>query len=135
MHRGNYRRYHARALAYAKRYVARRYRTDLSFRMGVVLRSRIYAALKGRRKDFRAAEIIGCSIDQLRAHLESKFKPGMSWANHSVHGWHIDHQKPCCKFDLSKITEVKKCFHFSNLQPLWASENLSKQGFYVEVAA
>ena len=52
----------------------------------------------------------------------------MTWENHTTHGWHIDHVKPCAVFDLSKPEEQKKCFHYTNLQPLWAKENLSKSG-------
>jgi hypothetical protein len=55
---------------------------------------------------------------------EKKFKPKMSWNNYGK--WHIDHIKPCCSFNLSKSEEQRKCFHYSNLQPLWAKENLSK---------
>jgi DNA/RNA endonuclease G (NUC1) len=62
----------------------------------------------------------------LKAHLEAKFLPGMTWDNYGVHGWHIDHIIPCAAFDLSKETEQRKCFHFTNLQPLWAKDNLRK---------
>lgn len=50
----------------------------------------------------------------------------MNWGNHGLEGWHIDHIIPCNAFDLSDESQQKKCFHFSNLQPLWAFENLSK---------
>lgn len=70
--------------------------------------------------------LIGCSINQLREHLESLFKPGMTWANHGKRGWHIDHKLPCNSFDLRDVNEQKKCFHYTNLQPLWWNENLSK---------
>ena len=52
----------------------------------------------------------------------------MSWDNYG--DWHIDHIRPCCSFDLSKIEEQEKCFHYSNLQPLWAEENMTKGGKY-----
>ena len=70
--------------------------------------------------------LIGCSLEELKKHLESQFKPGMSWKNRGRNGWHIDHIKPCASFDLSKSEEQHKCFHYSNLQPLWAKENLRK---------
>jgi len=61
----------------------------------------------------------------------------MSWTNHGnghngkgMKEWHIDHSQPCCKFDLSKESEQRKCFHYSNLQPLFATENLVKGGKY-----
>ena len=50
----------------------------------------------------------------------------MSWDNYGLHGWHVDHIKPCASFDLSKPIEQRKCFNFNNLQPLWAIDNLRK---------
>jgi hypothetical protein len=60
----------------------------------------------------------------LKGYLAGKFKDGMTWENHGE--WHIDHIKPCASFNLLDEGEQKKCFHYTNLQPLWASENLSK---------
>ena len=71
--------------------------------------------------------LIGCSIEKLKKHFEKQFKSDMSWFNYGK--WHIDHIKPCCKFDLRKISEQKKCFHYTNLQPLWAKENFRKNKF------
>jgi hypothetical protein len=50
----------------------------------------------------------------------------MTWQNYGYYGWHIDHIKPCASFDLRKPSEQRKCFHYSNLQPLWAKDNLQK---------
>jgi desulfoferrodoxin (superoxide reductase-like protein) len=58
--------------------------------------------------------------------LEKQFKLGMNWDNYGRSGWHIDHIKPCASFDLTKKEEQLKCFHYTNLQPLWARENLIK---------
>lgn len=52
----------------------------------------------------------------------------MSWDNFGE--WYIDHIKPCCSFDLTDIEQQKKCFHYTNLQPLWAIDNLKKSGKY-----
>lgn len=68
--------------------------------------------------------LLGCTGEEFKHHLESKFQPGMSWENMS--GWHIDHIRPCVSFDLTDLEEQKRCFHFSNLQPLWALENQKK---------
>lgn len=69
----------------------------------------------------------GASVSEVRAHLESRFKPGMTWDSHSFTGWHIDHIRPIASFDLSDPVHVAACFHYTNLQPLWAKENLDKR--------
>jgi len=63
-------------------------------------------------------------------HIESQFDNKMTWQNHSFRGWHIDHIKPCASFDLTKPEEQKKCFHYTNLRPLWSSENSHKHSYY-----
>jgi len=87
---------------------------------------RIWRALKGDvKKSKKTMELIGCSIDELKEHLESGFTDGMSWDNYG--DWHVDHIVPCKSFDLSNPREQKKCFHYKNLQPLWAFDNRSKK--------
>jgi hypothetical protein len=76
------------------------------------------------KKTMRSVELLGCSIDNFRKHLESKFLEGMSWNNYGE--WHIDHIIPCSLFDLTNINEQKKCFHYTNQQPLWKLDNLRK---------
>lgn len=88
------------------------------------LRHRIYNALKRNTKSGHTLELIGCSIENLKLHIESKFKTNMSWSNYG--DWHVDHIRPCSSFDLSKPEEQMKCFYYTNLQPLWKSENRSK---------
>lgn len=81
--------------------------------------------LKLKKKHHYTMKLIGCSPDQLITYLENKLQKGMTWENYGTY-WHIDHIKPLAKFDLSKDEEIEKCFHFSNLQPLTAKENLEK---------
>ena len=90
------------------------------------MRRRIYGALKdgNASRDGRTEELLGCTIKECCKYIEEKFIDGMSWEN--MGEWHIDHIQPCSSFDLSKDDEQKKCFHFSNLQPLWKHDNLSK---------
>lgn len=90
------------------------------------LRSRLNKALKGGYKIGSAIGDLGCTIEELKAHLESQFQEGMTWDNWSKDGWHIDHIKPLASFDLADEEDLKKACHYTNLQPLWAKDNLSK---------
>ena len=105
-----------------------RLQSDVCFRIASRLRTRIYICIKIQKtsKSKPMLELLGCTIEELKQHLESKFLPGMTWENHTRDGWHIDHIKPCSSFDLSKEEEQRICFHYTNLQPLWAHENFSK---------
>lgn len=99
-----------------------------NYRMAHILRGRVQAAIKFRRgqKATKTTELIGCSIEVARQHIESQFKEGMTWQNHGMYTWHIDHIIPLETFDLTTIEGQKKAFHYTNLQPLFALENLSK---------
>ena len=107
-------------------YFKNKRKTDPNYQISDNLRSRLRKALKDQnvKKTQRTLDYIDCSIDFLKGWLESKFKEGMTWENYGE--WHIDHIKPCSKFNLSNEEEQKKCFNYKNLQPLWASENTSK---------
>jgi len=98
---------------------------DPKFKLSIILRSRILKALKGVKKNKSTLKLLGVKdIEFVWNYLEKSFKPGMKRENHGK--WHIDHIKPCASFDLTKASEQRKCFHYTNLQPLWASENLAK---------
>ncbi len=105
-------------------YINKRYKEDFNYRLLVLTRGRIRKALKRNSKNSSSLELLGCSIEQLKIHLEKQFLENMSWDNYGK--WHIDHKIPCSSFDLSDPEQQKKCFHFSNLQPLWAEDNLRK---------
>jgi len=106
-------------------YNRKRYQTDINWILRRRLRARMHQALKGILKSKKTMELLGIpNVDFLKTWIECKFKEGMTWENR--HLWHIDHIKPCSSFDLTKPEEQAKCFHYTNLQPLWASENLSK---------
>ena len=106
-------------------YERKKLKTDINFILRKRLRARLKAALKGKSRSKSTMELLGVPhIDFLKTWLECKFKEGMTWENR--HLWHIDHIKPCSSFDLTKPEEQAKCFHYTTLQPLWASENLSK---------
>ena len=115
-----------------KEYEKNRKLTDAEFKLLKTLRSRLGCAIKRQQsnKCDTTIELLGCSISFFKGFLESKFKEGMTWENHGE--WHIDHIKPCASFNLLNEDEQKKCFHYTNLQPLWASENLSKGCKYID---
>jgi hypothetical protein len=106
-----------------------RLKKDLNFKMKHQLGTRIRKVLNGVIKKSKSTnELVGCTIEQLWIHLEKSFKPGMTKENYGK--WHVDHIRPCASFDLSKPEEQAKCFHYTNLQALWAYENISKGAKY-----
>ena len=107
-------------------YLRKKYKQNLSFRILDNLRTRTKHTICGINKSDKTIKLLGCSIPEFRKHIEKQFKPGMTWKNHSLFGWHLDHILPCASFDLTKPEEQKKCFHYTNLQPLWAEDNLRK---------
>jgi len=107
-----------------------KYANDEFFRLNRVLRSRIKMALGNYKKSNKTKNLVGLDINDLKVYLESKFTEGMSWDNYGYYGWHIDHIKPCSLFDLSKEEEQKKCFHYTNMQPLWRLDNMKKSNKY-----
>lgn len=115
-----------------KRYYTNTYLEDVSHKLASRLRSRIRnAVINGKGiKSASTLELLGCSINEVRVHIESLWTDGMSWENYGTHGWHIDHIKPCAKFNLEDPEEQKKCFHYTNLQPLWAIDNYRKHDSY-----
>lgn len=108
-------------------YHSNRIKIDANFKLRCNLSKRIWNALKGICKSKSTVKLLGCDIEFLRCYLESKFIDGMSWENYGK--WHVDHVIPCVSFDLSKPEEQQKCFHFTNLQPLWAIDNFIKNRF------
>lgn len=96
----------------------------------VYLRTRVYNAMKGNWRSGSAVRDLGCSIIELKAHIESLFEPGMSWENwgQGAGKWHVDHVQPLASFDLSNPEEFLKAVNWKNLQPLWSHHNLSKAG-------
>lgn len=102
--------------------------TDPSFAIREVLTSRVKVAVAKQYSDKsqKTMGLIGCSITELLAHLESQFQPGMTWEKRGMHGWHIDHIIPCAAFDLTDPDQQAMCFHYTNLRPLWAKENKAK---------
>ena len=118
--------------AVARRAIKRKTDPHTKIRDNLSLRMRLALREQNLTKRNTTNELVGCSIQFLKKYLESMFYPNsetnkiMSWKNHSIKGWHIDHIKPCSKFNLKSLTQQKKCFNYMNLQPLWAKENILK---------
>jgi len=108
---------------YNKQYTAKRYSSDPIFKLKINQRSRVRSILKNQ-KNGSTTQFLGCSFEELKIYIESKFVDGMTWEN--MGKWHIDHIVPLASFDLNQESAKKIAFHYKNLQPLWAIDNLKK---------
>jgi hypothetical protein len=104
---------------------SKRLRWHLSRRMNLALRD------QGEYKRSSLSSYVGCTMPELRVWLEKQFKRGMTWENYGPY-WHVDHILPCASFDLADPNQVLQCFHFTNLRPLKAFDNVSKGGKITE---
>lgn len=111
---------------YNREYARDKRKNDPNFRIAKNLRNRVLSAIKRDQKVGSAVTDLGCSVEQLKLYLESKFQPGMSWDNYTKNGWHIDHIIPLSKFDLTDRNQFLRACHYTNLQPLWAIDNWRK---------
>ena len=109
--------------------VSNKLNTDVNYKIGEALRTRTRASIKRCANGCKAGSAVkdcGCSMEFLRAYLEARFQPGMTWKNWGGHGWHIDHITPLDAFDLTNREQFLTACHYTNLQPLWWYDNLSK---------
>ena len=112
----------------------KRYQQDKEFKIKTNLRNRLRQAIGSKSKIGSAVKELG-GVQEAIAHLESKFHPNpitgepMSWENHGVNGWHIDHIIPLSSFDFLNPEDLKKALYYTNLQPLWSKINLTKENF------
>jgi len=109
-------------------YLKKQYNSNIQFKLRIILRGRLNKALKNNQKIGCAIRDLGCTISELKFHVEGQFQQGMSWDNWKFDGWHLDHRIPLAFYDLTDRKQFLKAFHYTNLQPLWASENMSKNG-------
>ena len=112
-----------------QRYFAQRkkkYKDNINYRLAHLLGVRLRMALTNNQKSGSAVRDLGCTIPELRFYLEGQFQNGMAWENWSTHGWHIDHIIPLALFNLTDREQFLKACHYTNLQPLWAVDNLRK---------
>jgi Prasinovirus endonuclease VII len=106
-----------------------RYYNDPMFRIKKIMKSRIRLAIKNNQKAGNTLELLGCTIKDFKEWLEYQFTPYMNWANQGSY-WHMDHIKPCASFDLTKEEEQYKCFHWTNIQPMYGPDNMTKSDTY-----
>lgn len=111
---------------YRNQYDKERKIKDPNYKLRKVLRHRIYLALKGNKKIQSSVKLLGCSTEDAITYIQSKWKQGMTWDNWTNKGWHLDHIKPLSKFDLTNLEQLKEACHYTNLQPLWAVDNIQK---------
>lgn len=111
---------------YFKRYENNRKKKDIIYKLKFNLKARLSVFLKSKKikKTNKTFELVGCTPEELRRYLESKWLPGMTWKNHSLKGWHIDHIIPLDK--AKNENDLKRLYHYTNLQPLWARKNILK---------
>ena len=104
----------------------KRRKIDPMFRAICCLRSRLAMALKDWHKSRPTQQLLGCSKEELKIHLESQFSEGMNWENHGIgkNKWHIDHKKPLCS--AQTLLDLENLCHYTNLQPLWSTDNIKK---------
>lgn len=103
-----------------------KYKTDPQFKLTKLLRNRLNASVRNSAKRGSAVRNLGCTIPEFKRYLESQFEPGMSWDNWSKTGWHIDHIKSLYLFDLTNPQDVRRALHYTNMRPMWATDNLQR---------
>src|SRR3972149_2932491 len=115
---------------YDRKWRGERYISDIGFKLRSVLRSSVRDIIKRNQKSGSAIRDLGCSIDELKFYIEGQFQQGMTWDNWGVIGtgkkWNIDHKIPLAFFDLTDRKQFLVACHYTNLQPLWALENIRK---------
>lgn len=116
--------YRKRNRALINKYMRDRYHANIDHRLGMMLRGRLRMAVKRQSISGSAVRDLGCSISDFKEYLEARFRPDMTWENFG--SWHIDHIFPLASFDLTKREDVMKACHYTNLQPLWAADNIRK---------
>ncbi|NBX97565.1 hypothetical protein EBQ81_01710 [bacterium] len=109
-----------------RKYINNKRKKDIHYKIKDNLRRRINYAITNGKKATNTTDLLGCSLEEFRIYIENLWLDGMSWKNYGMFGWHLDHIIPCASFDLSDPEQQKKCFHYSNVQPLWAKDNWSK---------
>lgn len=106
------------------KHLANKYRTNPTHKMRLLLRNRLNAAIAGRHRNSSAITLLGCPLDAFISYIEERFSVGMTWENWGE--WHLDHIKPLASFDLFDEDQLREACHFTNMRPLWATDNYKK---------
>jgi hypothetical protein len=138
VYRQNSEKYHKRQKEYSRSSKAKAYRLEYSKRGYVRIRrnisTRIWAELSlyNITKESSFNEYLGCTIEFFMGYIQDKFTKGMTWDNwgRGANKWHVDHIIPCANFNMYDDIEVRKCFHYTNQQPMWEPDNLRKNSKY-----
>ena len=119
---------HEKELKRCREYQKNKYKTDINYKLRMLIGGRIRRVLNHSRtnKGNKSIELLGCSLPFLKEYIENLFQKEMSWDKFHNGEIHIDHKIPCASFDLTDLNQQRECFHYSNLQPLWAVDNLRK---------
>jgi hypothetical protein len=115
----------AQSAPYIKANQARRKKVDAIFRVAWNLRCNMSHLIRGKIKSGSAVRDLGCTVEELRAHLQGQFRDGMTWANYGAL-WEVDHVEALVRFDLTDRAQLLRACHFTNLQPLLVLENRHK---------
>lgn len=109
-----------------KEYLRKKYKDDVLYKLSKNVRTRIreFIKLNKMSKNNTTFNFVGCTVEELKLHIENQFVIGMEWNNHGVHGWHIDHIIPLSSAKTEE--DLYKLCHYTNLQPLWAKDNMTK---------
>ena len=113
-------------------YHKKRFKTDAVYKLKVTVRARFIKYLWKNKiaKNNRTFDLVGCTPKELKKHIEKQFLPGMSWENYNFETWHIDHIKPISLAKTMDDIIRLKLMHYTNLQPLWAKDNMKKSNKY-----
>lgn len=103
----------------------RKTRISLKSKITERLRKTLGKALNRNSKAASTKELLGCTIEFFKEYISKKFTNGMSWDNYGYYSWHLDHIIPISSFNLENIEDQRKCFHYTNFQPLWATTEIA----------
>jgi len=122
--------YYAENPEYQNNYAKARRQTDPVYAIAKRLRARLCKAVRaaGVGKSAVTFKLVGCTPEELAVHIESMFAEGMGWHNRG--DWHVDHIRPLASFDLSDPEQQRSAMHYTNLKPVWATENMAKSSWH-----